>query len=132
MAVKLKVYVNEDDALLFWSIAAPIADCRGFAIARRKNGEPEEFLANRIGFENEQIAAEPDEQREEQAPSKPSSEWPFQRFSWTDHEVGTGDTVSRTWWRNRTRSAAMRPRRSRQTSAKAAHAASAPWTPGAS
>src|SRR5262249_12075517 len=26
--------------------------------------------------------------------SKPSTEWPFQRFSWTDHDVNTGDTVS--------------------------------------
>src|SRR5262249_18378544 len=25
---------------------------------------------------------------------KPSTEWPFQRFSWTDHEANTGDTVS--------------------------------------
>jgi hypothetical protein len=25
---------------------------------------------------------------------KPSTEWPFQRFSWTDHDAETGDTVS--------------------------------------
>src|SRR5262245_5256569 len=35
MPTKLKVYTNEDDALLFWSIAKPIKDCRGFAIERK-------------------------------------------------------------------------------------------------
>src|SRR4029079_7368435 len=25
---------------------------------------------------------------------KPSTEWPFQRFSWTDHDAQTGDIVS--------------------------------------
>ena len=28
------------------------------------------------------------------AVTKPSTEWPFQRFSWTDHEANSGDTVS--------------------------------------
>jgi len=35
MPTKLKVYTNEDDALLFWSILQPIPECRGFAIKRR-------------------------------------------------------------------------------------------------
>ena len=36
MPTQLKVYTNEDDALLFWSIAGPIDGCRGFAIRRHK------------------------------------------------------------------------------------------------
>jgi phosphatidylserine/phosphatidylglycerophosphate/cardiolipin synthase-like enzyme len=97
MSTKLKVYVNEDDALLFWSLSAPIAGCRGFAIARRKQKDSkgdvvEDFLPNRTGFENENVAAEPVE--EQPAVTKPSTEWPFQRFSWTDHDANTGDTVS--------------------------------------
>jgi len=57
-----------------------------------KNGAAEDFLSNRVGFENEAIAAQPVEGQE--AVTKPSSEWPFQRFSWTDHDANTGDTVS--------------------------------------
>ena len=93
MAVKLKIYVNEDDALLFWSIPKPITDCRGFAIQRRikrsgKKKAEEDFLVNRTGFENEPKPKEKDPK------IKPSTEWPFQRFSWTDHDAETGDVVS--------------------------------------
>ncbi len=94
MPVKLKVYVNEDDALLYWSIAAPIAACRGFAIERKLTDAAgtasQTFLPNRIGFENEPVPP-PDG---DSPPLKPSTEWPFQRFSWTDHDADTGDTVS--------------------------------------
>jgi phosphatidylserine/phosphatidylglycerophosphate/cardiolipin synthase-like enzyme len=96
MPTKLKVYANEDDTLLFWSIPAPIPGCRGFAIARRKTDaagkETEDFLVNRTGFEDEKVKAKPEEGQE--AIVKPSTEWPFQRFSWTDHDANTGDTVS--------------------------------------
>ncbi len=86
----LAVITNEDDALLVWSIDAPIPECRGFAIARRRQTQQqanadEKFLDNRIGFEGDTIS--PGE-------TKASTEWPFQRFSWTDHEADTGDTVS--------------------------------------
>ena len=89
MAIKLRVYINEDDALLFWRISKPIPECRGFAIQRRikrkgKKKTDEDFLVNRTGFENEKT----------EVAFKPSTEWPFQRFSWTDHDAGTGDTVS--------------------------------------
>jgi hypothetical protein len=61
MTAKLKVYANEDDALLFWSIPGVIDGCRGFAIARRKTDPQgktkEDFLPNRTGFENEAVAA---------------------------------------------------------------------------
>jgi phosphatidylserine/phosphatidylglycerophosphate/cardiolipin synthase-like enzyme len=96
MTTKLKIYTNEDDALLFWSVAAPIAGCRGFAIERRKKDakgkETQGFLPNRTGFENEKVKAKPEEGQA--AITKPSTEWPFQRFSWTDHEANSGDTVS--------------------------------------
>jgi hypothetical protein len=52
MPTTLKVYTNEDDALLFWSIAKPIRECRGFAIERKitRHGDAAEtadFLMNR-------------------------------------------------------------------------------------
>jgi hypothetical protein len=97
MSTKLKVYTNEDDALLFWSIPKPIDGCRGFAIQRRikrkgKKQTDETFLPNRTGFENEKVPAKAN--GNQKALRKPSTEWPFQRFSWTDHDANTGDTVS--------------------------------------
>ncbi|HVP50047.1 MAG TPA: phospholipase D-like domain-containing protein [Candidatus Bathyarchaeia archaeon] len=95
MPAKLKVYCNEDDALLYWSIAKPIPDCRGFAIERKitRQGQTQEaraFLPNRTGFEGEKIPTPPDGK----PVLKPSTEWPFQRFNWTDHDANTGDKVS--------------------------------------
>src|SRR2546422_5220519 len=96
MSTLLKVYTNEDDALLFWSVPSAIQNCRGFAIARRRKpgrGKlQEDVLANRIGFEKEPAPTKPVAGAE--AVTRPSTEWPFQRFSWTDHDANTGDTVS--------------------------------------
>jgi len=95
MSTTLKVYTNEDDALLFWSITTPITNCRGFAIERRKinpeGNKVQEFLPNRIGFEN-QPQIQPAQGQD--SITKSSTEWPFQRFSWTDHDTNTGDKVS--------------------------------------
>jgi len=95
MPVKLKVYTNEDDSLLFWSIPEPIPGCRGFAVERTKTppgGKPiTGFLLNRTGFDNENP---PQPAGDGAGPTKPSNEWPFQRFSWTDHDANTGDKVS--------------------------------------
>lgn len=93
MTTNLRVYANEDDVLLFWSVPAPIPGCRGFAIDRCSTDATgtvhSETLPNRIGFAT---AAPP-------APgavshTQPSTVWPFQRFSWTDHGAAPGDQVS--------------------------------------
>jgi phosphatidylserine/phosphatidylglycerophosphate/cardiolipin synthase-like enzyme len=97
MPTTLKVYANEDDAMLFWRISAPIPACRGFAIERQitRRGQQHptsDTLLNRTGFEKEKA---PDPETAGQAPPVKSSKlWPFQRFSWTDHDANTGDTVS--------------------------------------
>jgi len=94
MSVLLKVRCNEDDALLFWSIAAPIPRCRGFAIERKKTPADgplvQDFLVNRIGFDT---AGHAPIDANGAALMKASTEWPFQTFSWTDHDANTGDTV---------------------------------------
>jgi phosphatidylserine/phosphatidylglycerophosphate/cardiolipin synthase-like enzyme len=95
MPTLLRVYTNEDDALLFWATTAHIDNCRGFAIERKitRRGQQVEdrgFLPNRIGFAKDQ--PQPDSQGK--GPSEPSTVWPFQRFSWTDHDANAGDTVS--------------------------------------
>lgn len=90
--VQLNVYCNTDDAFLIWK-AAELENCIGFAIERvwlqsddgdRPLDRPE-FLLNRVGFAKDADGG-PDQRQ-------PSDVWPFQRYSWTDHEVGFNDRV---------------------------------------
>lgn len=93
MSVTLRVYANDDDVLLFWGVPAPIPGCRGFAVDRRTTSPSgmvsDGFLLNRVGFAS---AAPP--QPDATSHTQPSTVWPFQRFSWTDHAPGAGNTVS--------------------------------------
>jgi phosphatidylserine/phosphatidylglycerophosphate/cardiolipin synthase-like enzyme len=88
MPVNTDLFVNCDDALLFWSVAKPIAECLGFAIDReRKLGNGTvvaDVLDNRVGFKAD---------KPKLGEHRPSTQWPFQRLWWTDHGVNLGDTV---------------------------------------
>jgi len=88
MPMKTNLLVNCDDALLFWSVGAQIADCLGFAIDRERrlaDGSVEsDVLDNRMGFKADQPKS---------GERRPSTQWPFQRLWWTDHDVNLGDTV---------------------------------------
>ncbi|MDQ1372980.1 MAG: hypothetical protein QOJ09_318 [Actinomycetota bacterium] len=89
MNTELAVYVNNDDALIRWSVDQLDDKCLGFAIQRRltvdgKAGQPE-WLDN---------YAPPDTVNIPAGTHQSSADWPFRSFSWTDHSVGTGDTVS--------------------------------------
>ena len=84
MAVTLRVYQNGDDVFLTWRIAERIPHCRGFAIFRERNARPAEPLPSFAGFET---------QAWERGESRPSTEWPIQKFWWTDYTVRSGDTV---------------------------------------
>ena len=87
MPIKIAAYSNCDDALIYWRIEQPIKNCLGFALEREMkdaNGVARNFVENRTGFASQ--PGQPGERR-------PSNQWPFQRFSWTDHKVNTGDTV---------------------------------------
>ncbi|HEX5145231.1 MAG TPA: phospholipase D-like domain-containing protein [Mycobacterium sp.] len=93
MSTTLQVYANEDDVLLYWSVPAPIPGCRGFAINRRttdaSGAVTDAVLPNRVGFASTTPPA-PDAVSQ----TEPSTVWPFQRFSWTDHGAAQGDTLS--------------------------------------
>src|SRR5262245_27729512 len=87
MSTTLRVFANGADALLVGTVDETIADCRGFAIRRvltRAGKAKASWLPNRSGFKGQ--AHTDGEQR-------PSTQWPFQGFSWTDHEIGEGDTA---------------------------------------
>jgi phosphatidylserine/phosphatidylglycerophosphate/cardiolipin synthase-like enzyme len=83
--VKLMAITNIDDTILNWR-SDKITDCLGFAIERRRirtsQDSPVVELVNRVGFAAE--APGPHQ-------TKASSVWPFQRYSWTDHEVSEND-----------------------------------------
>jgi phosphatidylserine/phosphatidylglycerophosphate/cardiolipin synthase-like enzyme len=86
---RLRVYTNDDDALLVWTVDDLDVRCSGFAINREHTvtgrAANTRWLDNFSppGTDNHQIARH-----------QPSDEWPFRSFSWTDHEVERGDEVS--------------------------------------
>lgn len=89
MAAKIKVavYTNSDDAFVAWAPDDFIPECRGFQLERaRKVGSKEkvEIVDNRVGYVSDNPKS---------GDHKPSTEWPFQRFNWTDHAVDVGNQV---------------------------------------
>lgn len=82
-AIDLRVYTNSDDATIVWQTAARIPGCRGFALDRRardKQGKiTPSVLPTWVGF-----AGDPAAQSGQQ---RPSTEWPVQRFLWTDYSA---------------------------------------------
>jgi phosphatidylserine/phosphatidylglycerophosphate/cardiolipin synthase-like enzyme len=83
MVSDVKCYVNCDDAFIVWKIPARIPGLRGFAIARKRNGM-EEILPTWVGPEGG--SSQPGEHH-------PSTEWPVQKFLWTDYQVKGGEEV---------------------------------------
>ncbi len=85
MTLLLQAYNNGDHACLVWlpSDLRPIPHCRGFAIERMRNGQASEFLANHVGFQDEQAAP----------PAGQEWKWPIQRYLWWDYSVRPGDRV---------------------------------------
>lgn len=87
LSIKVAVYTNSDDAFVAWAPSDFIPECRGFKLERaRKAGSKQkvEIVENRVGF----AADHP-----HSGDHRPSTEWPFQRFNWTDHAVDVGNEV---------------------------------------
>jgi len=102
MPVSLVVRPGVDSTFLAWR-ADYIADCRGFALARRIKRAPGsapsptaeapdadgfsiEWVSSWVGFAGG--AAEPPGTR------KPTTEWPIQKYVWSDFMVSAGDQVA--------------------------------------
>lgn len=85
MSIRVAAYANGDDVLVAWKPDAPIPGCLGFALYRRRNGK-EELVPNRIGWEDLVPPPPP-------GTFKPSTEWPIQRFQWSDFDAQNGDKV---------------------------------------
>jgi phosphatidylserine/phosphatidylglycerophosphate/cardiolipin synthase-like enzyme len=81
--VKLLVFHNGDDAFIAWKPPGPIDDCRGFALLRKRNGV-EEVVKTWVGFAG---------QKHKTGERRDSTEWPIQRYQWTDYMAKPGDRL---------------------------------------
>ena len=83
----IKVYVNNDDATIVWKYPKAIPNCWGFAIYRKRKGESDadsEPLFTSVGFQDDPHTA---------FETRPSTEWPVQKYMWIDYFVNSGDEV---------------------------------------
>ena len=83
MDMKVKVYHNGDDVFVAWKPKAFIPDCRGFALMRRRNGV-EETVSTWVGFVG---------QAHKSGERRASTNWPIQKYQWTDYMANPGDKV---------------------------------------
>jgi hypothetical protein len=87
VSIKIAVYTNSDDAFVAWAPSDFIPGCRGFLLERGRRagtGTKVEPVENRVGFSKD---------KPKSGDHRPSSEWPFQRFNWTDHAADVGNEV---------------------------------------
>ncbi len=103
MAVEIIVHPGVDSAFIAWR-APFIGQCRGFALKRRikratgsaaspnaignpdAQGFVEEIVASWVGFANGPSV--------EPGTRKPTTEWPIQKYLWSDFMVNPGDDVA--------------------------------------
>jgi phosphatidylserine/phosphatidylglycerophosphate/cardiolipin synthase-like enzyme len=88
MPVTIAAIANCDDAVVFWRVDTTIKDCWGFAVEREQKRDDgtiaRTVLENRTGFARDEPKS---------GDKRLSTDWPFQRFSWADHSVNSGDRV---------------------------------------
>lgn len=82
MGIEIDTFTNGDDVFVHWRAPAPIEDCLGFAVHRKRNGKAT-VLNNYIGFVGD-----------DRSSPQSSNDWPTQRFRWIDHLADQGDRVS--------------------------------------
>jgi phosphatidylserine/phosphatidylglycerophosphate/cardiolipin synthase-like enzyme len=77
MAIDITAAANSDDVIVCWRIAAKLPGCLGFALDRQSEGSAPENLHTSMPFDSQP--------KPTGALNRPSTEWPIQRFVWTDH-----------------------------------------------
>jgi phosphatidylserine/phosphatidylglycerophosphate/cardiolipin synthase-like enzyme len=82
--MKINVFHNGDDVFIAWKPPGPIDDCRGFTLRRRRNGA-DQVVKTWVGFAG---------QKHKVGERRDSTEWPIQRFQWTDYMADPGDRVA--------------------------------------
>jgi phosphatidylserine/phosphatidylglycerophosphate/cardiolipin synthase-like enzyme len=87
ITIQVAVYTNSDDAFVAWAPSDFIPTCRGFRLERGRktaSGDTVELVENRLGFKSDHPKS---------GDHRPSDEWPFQRFNWTDHAADVDNQV---------------------------------------
>jgi phosphatidylserine/phosphatidylglycerophosphate/cardiolipin synthase-like enzyme len=85
--IRIRAYANSDDVFLAWAPSESMPGCRGFLLERARKtatGEVVEIVENRLGFKKD---------KPKSGEHRPSTEWPFQRFNWTDYPPNTSNRV---------------------------------------
>jgi phosphatidylserine/phosphatidylglycerophosphate/cardiolipin synthase-like enzyme len=82
--MQLRTYHNGDEVFIAWKPDGPIDNCRGFALLRRRNGV-DETVQTWVGFAGEEHAV---------GEHRDSTEWPIQRFQWSDFMTKPGDRLA--------------------------------------
>ncbi|MGA8574772.1 MAG: phospholipase D-like domain-containing protein [Candidatus Cybelea sp.] len=90
MSTTLKAYANCSDVFLVWQVDKEIPNCLGFAVQRKINGV-QDVLNSSVGFGDQ--APGPNDPNVNPGAFKPTTQWPLQRFTWTDFTIQAGQTV---------------------------------------
>ena len=102
MPIAVVVHPGVDSALIAWR-APFIPECRGFALRRRikrapgQPPSPNTVSTDAHGFSEEIVASWVGFADEPPVPAgtrKPTTEWPIQKYLWSDFMVGPGDRVA--------------------------------------
>jgi len=81
--MRVEIRHNGDDVFVAWKADGFIPDCRGFALLRKREGV-EETVSTWVGFEG---------QAHEEGERRASTNWPIQKYQWTDYMARPGDKV---------------------------------------
>jgi phosphatidylserine/phosphatidylglycerophosphate/cardiolipin synthase-like enzyme len=85
---EIQAFANTDDILIVWFYAQEIKNCYGFALFRKMDGESEsaaEPVNTWVGFEK---------QAHKDGEHRPSTQWPIQKYVWSDFMVKKGASIS--------------------------------------
>ncbi len=85
MAITIKAYSNCDHTYVVWKSDKRIAGCLGFALIRKPKGGAEVVVETWVGFSNDPDATS--------GTHKPSTEWPVQKFMWSDYMAAPGQEL---------------------------------------
>jgi phosphatidylserine/phosphatidylglycerophosphate/cardiolipin synthase-like enzyme len=83
--IAIAARANCDDVYVVWRYPAPVEECRGFALYRKAENGDVEPVQTFVPFSGES---------HESGEHRPSTEWPIQRFGWTDVFAQPGKTLS--------------------------------------
>ncbi|WP_426424175.1 phospholipase D-like domain-containing protein [Bradyrhizobium genosp. A] len=84
--IKVNAYANCDHSFVVWTADQPIEDCLGFALYRLPAGQTSPEIAETFVGPSTQTKVPAGTKR-------PSTEWPIQKFTWSDYLVGSQTEV---------------------------------------